>query len=88
MFESPRAPQAPAMPPVQFQPPQVQSPQVQFQAPQVQFQPPQMQFQPPQMPAVQMPAAAPRTTNYLPLVIVLAVLLLVAIAMVIYFARR
>jgi hypothetical protein len=38
--------------------------------------------------APQLPTAAPRSTNYLPLVLIMAVLLLVAIAMVIYFARR
>ena len=86
MFEAPVV----QSPQVQFQPPQFQAPQ--FQPPPVQppqFQPPQMQFQPPQFQAPPAPAPAPaRGTNYLPLVLILAGLLVVAIVMVIYFARR
>jgi hypothetical protein len=79
------------MPQVQYQPPQFQPPQMQFQPPQVQaplFQSPQFQapqFQPPALPQS---ASAPRGANYLPLVFILAGLLVVAIVMVIYFARR
>jgi hypothetical protein len=54
-----------------------------MQAPQVQFQPPQFQA-----PMPQMQAPAPRQTNYLPLVFILVGLLVVAMVLVIYFARR
>ena len=87
-----QAPQVQYQPP-QFQAPQMQPPKVQYQPPQ--FQPPQMQapqvqFQPPQFqaPMPQMQAPAPRQTNYLPLVFILVGLLVVAMVLVIYFARR
>jgi hypothetical protein len=55
------------------------------QPPQVSTQIPQVPYQPP---PIQAPTAPVRGTNYLPLVFILAGLLVVAIVMVIYFARR
>jgi hypothetical protein len=54
-----------------------------MQAPQLQYQPPQ--FAPP---APQLQAGPPKQTNYLPLALILGGLLLVALILVIYFARR
>jgi hypothetical protein len=87
--------QAPQFQAPQFQPPTVQPPQ--FQPPQVQgahYQPPQFQpptvqpaqFQAPQFQAA--PIAAKPATNYLPLVLILVGLLLVAVVMAVYFAMR
>jgi hypothetical protein len=82
-----QAPQfhAPQFQAPQFQPPTVQPPQ--YQAPQ--FQPPTVQppqFQAPQFQAA--PPAAKPATNYLPLVLILVGLLLVAVVMAVYFAMR
>lgn len=99
MFESPGAPPvpppAPAPPAPQYPPPQFQAPQ--FQPPQAQmpqYQPPQFQAPQLQTPQYQAPApqaaplAAGKPTNYLPLVLILAALLVVAVAMAVYFAVR
>jgi hypothetical protein len=61
--------------------PSIQGPQ--FQGPQVQAP----QFQPPQVQVTSAPAGT-KTTNYLPLVLIMGGLLLVAIVLVVYFAVR
>jgi hypothetical protein len=62
-----------------MQPPQFQAPQ--FQAAQV--QPPQFQG-----PPANLHATTPKPANYLPLVLILAGLLVVAIILVVFFAIR
>jgi len=71
-----------------MQAPQFQAPHIQASQFQPQFQGPQMQGPQMQGPQFQAGVVAPKPTNYLPLVLILAGLLLVAIALVVFFALR
>ena len=81
---APMPAQVVAPPAPQAQLPQAPAPQIQL--PQVQLAPPQLQLPPAPAPAPQPTPAGPAQVSYVPLIIAMNVLLLAAVALVLYFA--